>query len=498
MTKHVAVAGSGATAWIAALGLARAFRSRGLRVTLIDTGPDAEAPRGHSTLPSQRGIHGLLGIGEPELVRRAAATYKLGSEHAGWQGEGSSFVHAHGEIGRQLGDLPFYNFLLNEQLAGRAESPEVYSLAATAARLGRFAHPMGSDDALTASFTYGFHIEEAGYVALLRESAQRAGVQRVEGASPVVTRHEDGRIASLQLGPDLEVAADLFIDCTGLAARVLSQISDGAREDWSANLPCDRMWTAVAPPMADPPAATQTRATGTGWTWRLPLVNSTLVGQVFSGALQSEDAAKAELSALAPQLRDFALRRWSTGRRRRFWEHNCVALGSAALQLEPLAGADLHFAQLGLVTLIELLPLDARSRVESAEYDRVMGEHAAALRDFTLAHYRVGRAPAGEFWQAVRGAPLPDRLAQRLDLFAANGRLVMQDFESFEELDWAWLLLGAGVRPDALELQIRQRMDAKSAREFAPLREQVRQLAASMPRHLDFLKRVASAQPRGA
>jgi tryptophan halogenase len=230
----------------------------------------------------------------------------------------------------------------------------------------------------------------------------------------------------------------------------------------------------------------------------VPLVTSTLVGKVFSRAMQSEDAARTELHAVAPQLGDFSLRRWSSGRRRRSWEKNCVALGAAALQLEPLAGAELHFAQLGLVTLIELLPLDARSTVESVEYDRVMEEHAFALRDFTLAHYRVGAAPSGDFWRAMRSAPLPERLAHRLDLFAANGRLVMHDFESFEELDWAWLLLGAGERPDALELQIRQRMDKLSASEFTPVREKVRQLAASMPRHIDFLKRVANAQPRGA
>jgi tryptophan halogenase len=167
-----------------------------------------------------------------------------------------------------------------------------------------------------------------------------------------------------------------------------------------------------------------------------------------------------------------------------------VALGAAAVALEPLAGADLHLAQLGVGTLIELFPLDAHSAVESDEYNRVMGEHADALRDFTLAHYRAGRARPGEFWAQTRAAPPPQRLADKLDLFSANGRINLLDFESFEEVDWAWLLMGARLTPAALELQIRTRLENVTPQQIAPLRSYVERLAASMPRHFDYLQRV--------
>src|SRR4029079_17346616 len=112
----------------------------------------------------------------------------------------------------------------------------------------------------------------------------------------------------------------------------------------------------------------------------------------------------------------------SAGRRSAFWERNCVAIGPAAMQIEPLAGADLHAAQIGVSTLIELFPRDARADVERAEYQRLMAEHLDSLRDFTLAHYVAGRSRAGAFWEAVRRAPVPARLAHKLELFRANGR----------------------------------------------------------------------------
>ncbi len=76
---------------------------------------------GRWTLPSQRGMHALLGIAEPHFMQRTGATFKLATEHLGWQGEGSRFLHAHGEIGTEIGGTPFYKFLQSEALAGRSE-----------------------------------------------------------------------------------------------------------------------------------------------------------------------------------------------------------------------------------------------------------------------------------------------------------------------------------------------------------------------------------------
>jgi tryptophan halogenase len=183
---------------------------------------------------------------------------------------------------------------------------------------------------------------------------------------------------------------------------------------------------------------------------------------------------------------------FSAGRRQNFWEHNCVALGQAAVQLEPLAGAELHFSQLGVGTLIELFPLRAPSAIEGAEYNRVMAEQADALRDFTIAHYRLGAQRPGAFWAAARALPPPERLAHRLDLFAASGRINIMDFETFEEVDWAWLLLGSRVVPQAMELQIRSRLEDVDPQRITALRMHVERLAASMPRHGEYLSRASA------
>jgi tryptophan 7-halogenase len=173
---RVIVVGGGSVAWLAAAGLRRAFRKRGVDVLVVDTGLPSDAPVGRWTLPSQRGMHGLLGIPEADLFRRTGATFKLATEHVGWQGDGSHFLHAHGDIGTDIAGTPFYKYLVLQAINGRVDSPENYSLAAVAARTGRFARPMGDEKALTSSFTYGFHLDDAAYGAYLAAHAAQLGV----------------------------------------------------------------------------------------------------------------------------------------------------------------------------------------------------------------------------------------------------------------------------------------------------------------------------------
>lgn len=486
--QRVVAVGGGPLAWIAALALNRAFRHRKLDVTVLDTGPGHDAPLGYWTLPSQRGMHDMIGVRESDLLKRTGASFKFGTEHRGWGGGDSRFLHAHAEIGTDIEGMPFYKYLQLAAMAGRPEKPVDFSVAAIAAGLGRFARPKEGSP-LTSNFTYAFHLEAAPYVALLRELARAQGVRRVEGALAQVNHTADGNVDALLLADGGRVEGDLFLDCSGAHAAVMKFIEAGEREDWSQWLPCDRQWSALAGPQDNPPPLTRTMASDAGWLWWAPLAQSSMVGHVYSSAHLSDDEALARLKQLAPDLRtEPRLNRFSSGRRQRPWVRNCIALGDAAIELEPLAGAQLHAGQIGIGTLIDLFPLDTCSQVESVEYNRIVGEHADALRDFTMAHYRVNISRMGSFWEATRSEPAPARLANKLDLYRANGRIVLLDHESFEEVDWAWLLLGSGCLPAALEAQIQRLVEKVTPAAVAPLRRHLVELANSMPPHSQYLR----------
>ena len=494
--RRIVVAGRGPVAWMSAAALRRAFGKNSPEVTVVDSGPTRDARAGRWTLPSQRGMHALLGIAEPQLVEQTGATYKLATEHLGWQGEGSRFLHAHGEIGAEFGGIPFYKYLVSEALAGRRESPESFSIAGQAADMGRFARPMGDPQSLTQSFTYGFHLDEAAYTDYLRAHALRLGVRAATAPFAGVVSLDSGAIAALALADGSQVTADFFLDCSGPEARLIGALSP-AREDWSAGLPCDSMWSATTAPTGDPPPRTQTMAIDSGWLWRAPLARSTLVGVVFGRRFQDDDAARDVLRQFAPVINgEPVLTRFAAGRRQP-WSHNCVAIGASAVEIEPLVGADLHLAQIGIANFVELFPRHRGSTIEAAEYNRLLADYAERVRDFTLAHYHAGASRPGEFWRAVRAAPLPESVAAKLDLYSVGGRINLLDHDSFEETDWAWLLLGAGRATSSIEMQIRLHLEKLPAQAVNSLRGHIEKLAGSMPSHLDFLKRQASMVARG-
>ena len=494
--SHVAVVGADSAAWIAACALRRAFRHRELAVTVVDVA-EASRPRVRWTLPSQRGMHAMLGINESEFMAATGATYRLASEHRGWQGEGSRFMHAHGELGSDLSGTPFYKYLLNEAIEGRPASGDDFSVATLAARQGRFARPIGEGDALTASFTYGFHLEEPAYGEFLRQHAAKLGIKTIDEVLIEVELSGSGDIAALHLANDQRVVADLYLDCSGPQAAVIGRLTAGERDDWTQWLPCDRLLSGVMPAHPSAPALTQTTATAAGWLWRAPTAAHTHAGYVYCSRFLDDDTARGALSAALSGVADLRVENLRAGRRLNPWVRNCVAIGAAAIELEPLIGADLHGAQLGISALIELFPVGSGSAVEAAEYNRVMHEYGDGLRDFTLAHYHLGAARAGALWNAIRATPLPPRLAHKIDLFSANGRIHMYDFESFEETDWAWLFMGARQVPSALELQIHARVAQIRPEQVAPLREYVQRLVQSMPPHMEFVRRFGarSLQP---
>jgi tryptophan halogenase len=487
--RRIVVAGTGSIAWMTAAALLRAFRKNAPEVTVVDTGDPSDARIGRWTLPSQRGMHALLGIAEPHLVESTGATFKLATQHLGWQGNGSGYLHAHGEIGAEFGGIPFYKYLVSQALAGRPERPEAFSIAGLAAQLGRFARPMGDATSLTQSFTYGFHIDERVYGEYLRAHALRLGVRLASAPLADVVIGESGGIDALALADGSRVAADYFIDCTGRDALLIGRLA-AAREDWSAGLPCDSMWSGAAAPTADPPAITQTLAIDAGWLWRAPLARATMVGVVFSSRFQDDAAARESLRRFAPVLETEArLTRFAAGRRQEFWSRNCVAIGASAVEIEPLAGADLHLAQIGIATFVELFPRQLGSGVEAAEYNRLMADYAERVRDFTLAHYHAGPPRDGALWEAIRAVAPPATLAAKLDLFSAGGRINVLDHETFEETDWAWLLLGAGSPASSIEMQIRLQLDKLPAQAVDSLRTHIERLTASMPPHQEFLRR---------
>ena len=342
---------------------------------------------------------------------------------------------------------------------------------------------------------YAFHFDAGLYAAYLRRFAERRGVARTEGRIEGVERDgETGDVRALVLAGGERVEGDLFVDCTGFAALLIGNSLGVGFEDWSRWLPCDRAVTVATRADAAPVPYTRATAKTAGWQWRIPLQHRTGNGHVFCSAFTSEDEATAALmrgvegeTLAAPRAIGF-----TTGRRRRAWAHNVVAIGLSAGFLEPLESTSIHLVQSAIARLLKLLPGRTVRGPERDEYNRQTDFEIERVRDFVLLHYRLNDR-AEPFWRAVRDTAPPDTLTAKIALYRACGQIVREREELFTEVGWLQVMAGQGLVP-AGHHPIADQVPAAELEEYMTTIEALyAREVARMPTHADTIARHCAA-----
>jgi tryptophan halogenase len=298
----------------------------------------------------------------------------------------------------------------------------------------------------------GAHLDAQAYVEVLRGLALKRGVLHAQGLfRDAVLDESRGAISAIALADGRTFEADLFIDATGPEALLIGDVMGAPFEDWSRWLPCDRLLAASADRLSSIPAFAQVSAFHAGWTGIFPLRDRT----ALVAAYRADEVSDAEMLEIMGVLSGLSCRgeavadSFRPGARSTPWVGNCVAIGEAAVALDPLDALQLHPIHLGVSQLIELFPVRRTAMDEAGEYNRAMASAAARMRDFQIAHFKLNGRFDEPLWDRAREMQAPDALAHKLDLFQARGRVAMYDDETFEEANWTSLFVGAGLIPSS-------------------------------------------------
>jgi len=164
--RRIAILGSGLGGWMAAAVLSRVLDHEHYAIQLLHEPAPAPAPVALATLPVFQKLLTLLGLDERQLMAETRATYSLGAQYSDWEHPGHSYFRGFGPVGARLDGVAFHQHWL--RLKGRGEIPPYadYSVAAVAARCGRFAPPLADR---RSPFFWSFDASVAGtsdYVAL--------------------------------------------------------------------------------------------------------------------------------------------------------------------------------------------------------------------------------------------------------------------------------------------------------------------------------------------
>jgi tryptophan halogenase len=494
---RLVIVGGGTAGWMAAAILAPLTQD-GYSITLIESEDIGTVGVGEATIPQINLYNQALGIDEDELLKATQGTFKLGIEFVDWWREGHRYMHAFGDVGRDVGIVPFRHYWHRAHQLGLAKGLSHYSLNETAALDGRMQRgKLRTTDAL-GPMPYAFHFDASLYARYLRRIAERRGAKRIEGKIiDVVQDSESGAIISVTLESAASIPGDLFLDCSGFRGLLIEQTLGTGYEDWTKWLPCDR---AQAIPCAHRTAEitpyTRSTARDAGWQWRIPLQHRIGNGHVYCSAFISDDEAAQTLLANldgAPQAEPRQLR-FVTGKRRKMWNRNVVAFGLASGFLEPLESTSIHLIQSALQRLLRLLPRGAGTPAEAEEFNRQSAAEYERVRDFIILHYKASERDDTPFWRQCRDMEIPDSLAQKIELFREAAHIFRAPEDLFSEVAWFQVLVGQGVIPERHHPMADsvEESDLKSYMETWEkllLRE-----VAQMPRHEEFIANRCAAR----
>jgi tryptophan halogenase len=496
--QTVTIVGGGTAGWMAAAALVRNL-GKACEIRLIESEDIGTVGVGEATIPPIKLFNAMLGLDEAEFMRETKGAYKLGIQFHHWKALDAHYFHPFGVYGLKTDLGHFLQFWLRMKAEGGGDGIDEYSLCTLAAHAGKMGKQSDDPNAVLANFGSAYHFDAGLYARYLRRYSEARGVKRIEGKIVEVLQHpETGFVTSVRLDRGEVVDGDLFIDCSGFRGLLIEGALKSGYDDWTHWLPADR---AIAMPCAhgkhdakgDPVIHPYTSSTSreAGWQWHIPLQHRVGNGYVYSSQFISDEDAERTLRA---NLEGEALAepnrlRFTTGRRKLFWNKNVVALGLASGFIEPLESTSIHLVQSGINKLLMHWPdrtfapanIDAYNRRQHLDYERI--------RDFIILHYHATERNDTPLWRYTANMSIPDSLAHKIAVFRERGAFANAAEEMFTPTSWMAVMMGQGIVPQSYD-PLMELQDPQVLRDgFARMKTLLKSLADDMPSQWEYLRR---------
>ena len=488
--KQVVILGGGTSGWMVAAALGKIFGGKDCSITLVESEHIGTVGVGEATIPAILYFNKTIGLDEDEFLRFTHGTFKLGIEFVNWGKEGDSYFHPFGNYGTRIERLAFQHYW--QRLFNKGLTPDLpeFSFNIAASKANRFTRPIDLANSPLQEVAYAFHFDAGLYAQYLRGMAEGFGVKRVEGVVETVKlRDSDGFIESLRLKNGDLIQGELFIDCSGFRGVLIEEALKTGYEDWSHFLPCNKAVTVASPRLNPLPPYTRSTALEAGWQWRIPLQHRTGNGYVYCDRYISDDRA---LETLKANLEGDALGeprfiQFLTGKRKKFWNKNCVAVGLAGGFMEPLESTSIHLVQAAITKLIDLFPTNEFKTEIADKFNTQLSFEFQSIRDFLILHYKATERQDTDFWRYCRNIDVPQSLLDKIALYKAGGRVYRDSDESFSGVSWLSVLRGQGIYSDSYnpiaDIYDEERLVAR----IRNIHEVIQRSVAACPTHEAFI-----------
>ena len=504
--EKVVIVGGGTAGWLSAAYLAA--RRPELQITLVEAPDIPTIGVGEGSWPTMRETLRIIGIPESQFLLECDASFKQGSRFDGWRTGGAEDSYLHPFTPPIPGDVKAL-ITAWKQTDGRSFAELATPQAAVC--MQNLAPRQRSMPDYAAALNYGYHFDAGKFARLLsRHAVNRLGVTHIRDQVTDILSEGPDRIAAVILRRGGQLSGDFFLDCTGMAARLIGEHYGTAWIDRSDVLFNDRALAVQVETQPDSPIASQTIGTAhkSGWLWDIALPTRRGIGCIYSSQFTEDAEAERTLKdyvatnlpwqepeAIVPRKISFR-----TGHRESFWRGNCVAIGLSAGFIEPLEASAIVLVELSLKALADSFPVTREALPAYSErFNKLFHYRWERVVDFLKLHYVLSQR-SEPYWKAHRDpASIPPSLACQLQLWRDHPP-TQWDFPQVDEMFSAasqqYVLYGMGFAEPLSECS--EDLEPVQA-QLAAVREKARALTAAMPTnrtYLDALRSTPPANPR--
>ncbi len=490
------ILGGGTAGWVTASILSKNLSQTNYTLTIIESDLIQPVGVGEASIPPIYSLIEFLELNDSDLVAKIDGSFKYGIHFENWSKPGEHYMHAFGELGTKLNQIPFLDFWFKTAEKTGSTNITPFFPSAVAAYNNKFAppapRPKGAPDNAfypLCNLAYALHFDANLMAKYLKEFSVNNGVEHITATVTDVKLSKAGDITSLILDSSDQINGDLFIDCSGSSGRLIKQALEQEIEDWSAYLPCDK---AIAVQTENDgtniPSYTKSIAMKAGWRWKIPLHSRT--GNVYvycSKYISDQEALQELMSSLEEKpITEPRIIPFKTGCLDKPWHKNCVAIGLSSGFMEPMESTSIHLIY--RYALLLRKQLDGDKGIDKKIFNSTFAFETRSIRDFLVMHYHINQRDDSKFWIDSRNMDLPEQLISRLKEYSDTGFINIDSRELFSFESWVQILIGQKYL-SCYEKFAQPDIPADGAVQFLKnVYSAIESEVAKLPAHSDFLK----------
>lgn len=410
--KKILILGGGTAGYFTALAFQKLRPD--IEITLVESSKIPVIGVGEATTPIILSfLHDTLGISPKEFYKSVKPSWKLGINFD-WG---------------LAGDHNFFNpFGINNLLESFHfnKSLDHVTLGTTLMMKGKGLIARRDDGSLYSLMNqvgYAYHLENKSLIAYLKGLIKDSNINWLDRTVNDVNVLENGDVGSLITDQDEALTADLFIDCSGFRSVLLKGAVKSEYISYDKSLFTDRAVTGAFSDAGKPDPFTIAQTMKCGWNWNVPVRGDNHRGYVYSSDHCTEDEAMKEMHQANPEIEDFKVIRFKSGRCKDFWKNNVVGIGNAYGFVEPLESTGLHMIIESVKTLIKNLPIEKHNRVIPKILNEKIGSQWDYIKWYLAIHFKYNKKIDSSFWTRCQNETDVSGIQELLDIYAQTGPL---------------------------------------------------------------------------